>query len=323
VRGFTTQIPQLLQRLFTCANHVIHQLHQPHLDAGQSGHRVIRYSSGANNTRPALEVLDANPAATNEVLLVYSGSNVLAATFPDGWNREHLWPNSYGLDDVEPAYSDLHNLRPCDPGVNSARGNKHYDTSDPTSPGYNPVAHPRAPLCSTDTDSWEPRPTDRGDLARALFYMATRYRGTASNEPALFLTDETHLIFSTTNLMGRLSTLLQWHAADPPDAAEQLRNDRVYSLYQTNRNPYVDHPEWVNLTFAPAHTNPPVLNISLLAQGFALTWLATNQVTQLEYATNVTGAWFNVTNTPILTNSQWLVVWTNAAPTALFRLHLP
>jgi endonuclease I len=54
----------------------------------------------------------------------------------NGWNREHLWPNSYGFDiDVTttwPALRDLFNLRPCDSQVNSSRGNKYYDFSDAT-----------------------------------------------------------------------------------------------------------------------------------------------------------------------------------------------
>jgi endonuclease I len=46
--------------------------------------------------------------------------------------------------------------------------------------------------------------------------------------------------------MGRLSVLLQWHEQDPPDAAEQTRNDLVYEQYQHNRNPFVDRPEWAD-----------------------------------------------------------------------------
>ena len=39
-----------------------------------------------------------------------------------------------------------------------------------------------------------------------------------------------------------LAGLLAWHEADPPDARERLRNDRI-AAEQHNRNPYVDHPE--------------------------------------------------------------------------------
>lgn len=290
------------------------------------GHNALPYSSTTRtDTREALRLLDEDPAQPDNVWLLYAQRSEPKATFglTTGWNREHLWCDSCGLDGVLPAYTDLHNLRPEDTTVNSARGNKFYDVSDTNSPGYKFPAHAEALLCSTDTDSWEPPPAVQGDIARAMFYMATRYRGTASNEPALFLTDDTHLISSTTNLMGKLGTLLAWHAADPVDAVERLRNDRVYSLYQTNRNPFVDCPEWVNLTFAPAHTNRPALALALAPEGFALTWLATNQITRLEYATDLAGPWFTVTNVPLLTNSQWRVLWTNTYSTTCFRLRLP
>jgi hypothetical protein len=42
--------------------------------------------------------------------------------------------------------------------------------------------------------------------------------------------------------------VLAWHAADPPDADEMLRNEVVYR-YQGNRNPFVDHPEWVGCVY--------------------------------------------------------------------------
>jgi endonuclease I len=288
-------------------------------------HHVIRYTGGSFNTRDALNVLDQSPTNASMVVLVYNGSNMPIADFgiSTGWNREHLWPQSYGLDGVEPSYSDLFNLRACDANVNSSRGNRYFDTTTTNGPGYNFPAHIEAPLCSTDFDSWETPPWDRGDIARAMFYMAIRYTGDVTNEPNLELTNDPTLITTANAYMGKLSTLLEWHTADPVDDVERLRNDRIYSLYQTNRNPFIDHPEWVNLTFAPPHTSRPPLEVSLWSHGIILSWLATNQVTRLEYSTNLAEGWATVTNVPVLSNSQFRVTWTNAAPQAFFRLHLP
>ena len=113
---------------------------------------------------------------------------------------------------------------------------------------------------------------------------------------------------------------MAWHRADPVDAGEELRNDEIYWLYQTNRNPFVDHPEWVDLTFAPAHTNRPALSIALEPSGVVLTWLATNQSTRLEYATNLPAVWQDAAVTPVLSNGQFMVRWTNAMPRVFFRL---
>jgi endonuclease I len=287
-------------------------------------HHSLPYSSSGFDTSDALKILDQNPAETNSVSLVYNGFSALISSFgiTAGWNREHQWPNSYGIDDVAPAYSDLFNLRACDATVNSSRGNKYFDFSDTNSASYRFPAHLEAPLCSTDSDSWEPRPSERGDIARAMFYLATRYTGDVPNEPELVLTDDVALINATNSYMGRLSTLLAWHAADPVDAAEQLRNDRIYALYQTNRNPFVDHPEWVNLTFAPAHTNPPVLTIAAQSNSVTLSWLATNQTSHLEFTTNLSGLWFTVTIPPTLTNGHFSIARPNTIPHAFFRLSI-
>jgi endonuclease I len=283
------------------------------------GHHVIHYALNfPPDTSDALRVLDANPVDTNYVIEVYNGSNALASTFglATGWNREHQWPNSYGLDDVEPAYSDLHNLRACDANVNSSRGNKYYDTTLTNSTGYNFPAHIEAPQCSTDSDSWEPPPYDRGNIARSLFYMAIRYTGDTTNEPALHLTDNATSIQSTNSNMGRLSTLLRWNLEDPVDLAEQLRNDRVYSLYQTNRNPFVDHPEWVNLAFAPS------LGLRFETTNTVVAWSGDYSGATLEAATNLPATWLAVTNSSILTNGNWQVTVPTTSTASFFRLRL-
>src|SRR5262249_10321340 len=103
------------------------------------GHTSVPYSSSGPDTVDALKVLDEDPSDTNNVILIYSRRSDPKTNFnvnTIGWNREHLWPNSYGIDGHMPAYSDLFNLRPEDEMVNSARGNKYYDLSDTNDPGY-------------------------------------------------------------------------------------------------------------------------------------------------------------------------------------------
>ncbi|HOU26098.1 MAG TPA: endonuclease, partial [Candidatus Cloacimonas sp.] len=75
---------------------------------------------------------------------------------------------------------------------------------------------------------FEPADEFKGNIARALLYFYTRYNGES-------------LIQQNVNM---LPTLLIWHSFDPPDNAELTRNIGVYN-YQNNRNPYVDHPEFV------------------------------------------------------------------------------
>jgi endonuclease I len=86
--------------------------------------------------------------------------------------------------------------------------------------------------------------------------MYVRYEGgthgvTNQQEIDLVLTNNRDLIEVTTSspaYMGLLDVLLTWHQQDPVDAKEQSRNDAIY-IYQGNRNPFVDHPEWVDCLF--------------------------------------------------------------------------
>ena len=81
----------------------------------------------------------------------------------------------------------------------------------------------------------------KGDIARILFYMDVRYEG-GYNEPDLTLVE-----FSDTYPnpeIGNLETLLEWHLLDPVDSFELNRNKVIFS-WQGNRNPFIDHPEYV------------------------------------------------------------------------------
>jgi uncharacterized protein len=267
-------------------------------------HHVIPYSSSSFDTADALRILDQDPQNSTNVFLLYVQRSEPTNTFAlnTGWNREHLWPNSYGLNDREPAYSDLFNLRAEDLTVNAERGNKYFDVSDTNSAFYRFPAHAEALQCSTDSDSWEPPAHTKGDIARAMFYMDVRYEGDRANEPQLRLRDT---IVPGPN-MARLSTLLRWHEADPVDAAERRRNDLIHQLYQFNRNPFVDHPEWVNLVFRPQ-----------------LLLLGTADQVELTWDTG----WSNATVQASSDLRSWSATTTNVFPTTnafrFFRLSVP
>lgn len=182
-----------------------------------------------------LKYTDEDPNNPSNFILLYSGrSEPKTAAYPV-WNREHSWPKSHGdFGTSAPAGTDMHHLRPTDVEVNGARGSKDYDN------GGSLVSETTD--CYTDNDSFEPRDEVKGDCARMMFYMVTRYEGDASGEPDLELVDYTG---TSGPMLGKLSTLIAWHNADPVDDWERRRNDRVYG-YQNNRNPFIDHPEYVS-----------------------------------------------------------------------------
>ena len=232
------------------------------LNAIIDGHTVYSYSGSAHDA--AMLKLDEDPNNTNNVLLVYSGVSIAKSSVLNvNYNREHLWPNSYGLDDTNAAYSDLWNLRICDMNVNSDRGNDYYDNGGG-------VAHAEAPECNqVPGTSWEPRPIEKGDLARSMFYMDTRYSGDGDDgfPRDLVLTSAVGTITTSNNNMGNLSTLLKWHYQDGVSNVDRRRNHLTYTSdtgangwngtarNQGNRNPFVDHPEWVWAVFGGGNNN--------------------------------------------------------------------
>jgi endonuclease I len=185
----------------------------------------------------ALKDTDQDPNNANNVILLYSGRSQSKTSNGGGandWNREHVWAKSHGdFGTATGPGTDVHHLRPEDVTVNSARGNKDFDT------GGSAVSE--APGCLTDSDSFEPRAAVKGDVARMIMYMAIRYEGD-DGWPDLELNNVVGN--GAAPRMGRLTVLLQWSRQDPPDAFEKRRNDRIYATWQHNRNPFIDHPEW-------------------------------------------------------------------------------
>jgi endonuclease I len=214
---------------------------------------AVQYSYSGTYT--PLRAIHADPANAANLLTIYSGTSLgKFATYFSGedpdttWSREHVWPVSFGLDtsDVDPGftnadagadYTDLFNLRPALQTINSSRGNLFFDetTGSVTVP-------PLAPLCSKDSNSWEPRDVEKGDIARIIFYMATRYDGTDPNTIDLEIATSPN---QTSGRFANLTTLLHWHENDPVSPEERKLNQLIFSTYQMNRNPFIDRPEYV------------------------------------------------------------------------------
>ncbi|MBJ6978507.1 endonuclease [Luteimonas sp. MC1895] len=243
------------------------------------GHVAYPYSGSGTNTWTILEIADEDPNDAGRILDVYrnrtyaKGSDRAGSGGSNKYNREHTWPNSLGFPSnsvgglPNAPYTDTHMLYLSDEVYNSNRGNMPFANCDAgcserATESYNgrgggtgvyPGNSNWVAGANGNGGSFEVWGARRGDMARAVMYMAIRYEGgqhptTAQREPDLELTDNRSLIVSTSSLeapayMGLLSTLVEWHLADPPDAAERARNEVVFA-YQGNRNPFIDHPEW-------------------------------------------------------------------------------
>ncbi|MCV9386913.1 endonuclease [Reichenbachiella ulvae] len=202
------------------------------------GHKVRTYGEFRDTILPTL---DEDPDNSDNIILFYKNASIPKANFasnnqPDYWNREHTWAKSHGFPDLaDTAYTDVHNLRPSDASVNTSKSNKDFNVVDHT------VANEEgeAPDTYTNGDFWEPRDEIKGDVARILFYMSTRYE---SDFLDLELVDR--ISYSGDPEFGVLYTMLQWHENDPVDQYEIDRHEGAYG-FQENRNPFIDHPEWV------------------------------------------------------------------------------
>lgn len=234
-------------------------------------HIPANYTSGPSsfNTWEMLSFADEDPTMAdcpnndpNETIeyvrMVYKNN---AYCFKGGgqqdYNREHTWPQSYGfssgaLGDNNTARTDGHHLMMSDVTYNGNRGNLYFDNcSSGCTEDVTIANHGQGGPGITnkyDANSYEVWDFRKGDIARAMFYMDVRYAGDVSGEVDLQLTDNAGQISTGAPYMGLLSVLLEWHEADPVDDIERDRNERIYS-YQENRNPFIDHPEWVECIF--------------------------------------------------------------------------
>lgn len=266
-------------------------------------HKSYPYSSKSTDVWDILKVSDRDTSNAENVLLFYTGWSVNAAQEYNkgkGWNREHVWAKSRGdFGTSKGAGTDCHHIRAADVSVNSARNNRWFAIADQA---Y--VDGKDTTLCKTSNTQWiwEPRDEVKGDVARMLFYMVVRYEG-ENGEPDLELVNylpEDKL--TKEPIYAILDVLIQWHLSDPVDSIERIRNNVVFE-YQGNRNPFIDHPEFVCRIWTescaeygenlPLKTPKNVQSTNLTHQHATINWEEpTGGVSVNEYAVYLNGQLF-------------------------------
>lgn len=181
------------------------------------------------------------------VTCVYSGQNYVYST-PFAWgefSREHTWCHSWMPtypSKTGDEYSDQHHLFPTNQNnANGVRNNHPLGEVTTITSSYLSCLYGKN---SSNQNVFEPKEGHKGDAARALLYMCVKYNGVNGNDWT-FNTLNTSKLPALGEAPQDLATLIQWHLQDPPDKWEVERNDYIESI-QKNRNPFVDHPEYVN-----------------------------------------------------------------------------
>jgi endonuclease I len=221
----------------------LHQIIKGHVDYSYSQAKfIINYS-------------DADPDNPKNVILFYTQRSQDANTYGTGGdfiNREHVWAKSHGtFANIRPMDGDAFNLRPADASVNQDRSNKDFGNVQP-----NGTRHPEATECWYNASFWEPGAATKGQVARIIFYMATRYEGT-DGELDLEVVNGGNTYPKPQH--GDLAALLEWNRLYPPTDFERRRNERIFGAQQ-NRNPFIDNPEFADLIWASATPNPIVID---------------------------------------------------------------
>ena len=184
----------------------------------------------------------------------------------DCYNKEHIFPQGY-FNKASPMVSDIHHIVPTDGKVNGMRSNFPFGNVG-SSVSYTSKNGSKLGTSNSVNYSgkvFEPINEFKGDVARMIFYFATRYEAKLKDFDA-------NDILTNTSFPGiqswELEVLKQWHTQDPVSQREIDRNNAAYT-YQRNRNPFIDHPEYVDLIWGTTtpDTEAPSTPTNLIVTG--------------------------------------------------------
>ncbi len=254
------------------------------------------YDYGVDNNTYLLDIYSNNPTGTTAYH--YTLDNIVSAAGAEGlgWNREHMMPQS-SFYSAYPMYSDLFFVIPTDGRINQLRSDYPYGTvgtasytfTNGSKQGTNNI-----PGSTYRERAYEPINEFKGDVARALLYYVVRYEKKLSSFRFVTNVDPTKDRNPLDGTEERayeewyLDMLLSWHLQDPVSQREIDRNNSVFNI-QKNRNPFIDHPEWINAIWNQIEDNvaPSAPSSLVLERNSAyfvnLTWQASPESDVLGY----------------------------------------
>lgn len=248
-----------------------------------STNTISEYKYGKTNNNPYVHCYYRDHKSSDSAIIEDSKITAYGDHNATGINREHIWPQSHGFKDdsggaTGPAGTDLHHLVAADGYVNqSVHNNDPYGyvkdvdkVGNRVSTSNNKVGTPKT-TSSNDlaTRVFEPQDQDKGDLARACFYMVAMYNNFANETGAISKFDPNlNLVSYVTKgegsewssdteviVYGNLKDLLEWNKLDPVDEYEIYRNDLIFRNFEHNRNPFIDFPEWADIVWGELATS--------------------------------------------------------------------
>ncbi len=247
-----------------------------------SGHTSLGYTLARDEMFMEIDNQKVNGqgASENTLECVYTGR--LAVGYIDrldaqstsyNFNTEHTWPQS-NFSELEPMKSDLYHLYPTDITANSIRSN--YPFGKVVSNVTWQVGGSKLGTNSIGQIVFEPRDVHKGDVSRSMFYFITRYPTNYGG----FFTQTQENVFR------------EWNKSDPVGNVEAARNNAI-ALLQLKRNPFIDHPEFVDriYSFATSNVRPvfAALNVLPLKVDFDSA-LLNNSTSRQIYIANSGGA---------------------------------
>ena len=223
-----------------------------HTDPGYAGLYTTYQTSDRDyyyeNDGTILDMYSEKPAGTDPYSYA-AGTTQRCGTYSvegDCYNREHIIPQST-FNSAAPMVSDAHFITPTDGKVNGQRSNyPHGPVTSPTWTSLNGSKLGASTLSGYTGPIFEPINDFKGDIARMYFYFATRYENTVAGYSYAMFNNSSNQVFTT----AFLNLLITWHNQDPVSAREIARNNAIFAI-QKNRNPYIDHPEYVQAIWNP------------------------------------------------------------------------